>query len=102
RGRAPDHTGDTGAVVLEVEIDVAVAVIAHFAELAADANIAVSVLDGALERRRQFRDRQFRQIEPRLVPRALTAGRHCRASGIRVCRTAGRTARNWSCRPPRA
>ena len=56
-----------GAVVLEIEIDVAVAVIAHLAELAAHPHVAVSILDGALERRRQLGDGQFRQIEARFV-----------------------------------
>ena len=65
RGAAPDHAGDAGALVLEIEINVAVAVIAHLAEFAAHAHIAVGVLDGALERRRKFRDGQFRQIEAR-------------------------------------
>ena len=51
---------DAGALVLEIEIDVAVAMIADLAEFAAHAHVAVGILDGALERRREFRDGQFR------------------------------------------
>ena len=71
---APDHAGDAGAVVLEIEIDVAVAVIADLAEFAAHPHVAVGVLDRALERRRQFGDGQFRQIEARFVHRDLWGG----------------------------
>ena len=62
-GTAPDHAGDAGAFVLEIEIDVAVRVIADLAELAAHAHVAVRILDGAFERRGQLRYGQFRQIE---------------------------------------
>ena len=84
-GAAPDHAGNAGALVLEIEIDVAVRVIAHLAEFAADPHVAVGVLDRALELRRQFGDGQFRQIEARLVHRAIhwvhSGGRSCAASG---------------------
>ena len=73
---APDHAGDAGAFVLEIEIDMAVDVIADLCSprLAAHAHIAVGVLDRALERRRQFGDGQFRQIEARFVHAVLHKG----------------------------
>jgi hypothetical protein len=67
RGAAPDHAGDAGALVLEIEINVPVRVIADLPELAAHPHIAIGILDRALERRRKLGDGQFRQIEARLV-----------------------------------
>src|SRR5262249_56279648 len=48
--------------------------IADFAELAAYPHVAVSVFDHALERRRQFGNGQFRQVEAGVVHRGSWAG----------------------------
>ena len=78
-GAAPDHTGDAGAFVLEIEIDVAVGMVADLAQFAAHADIAISILDGAFERRRELGYRQFGQIEAWFVhePNAVIEPPRC-------------------------
>ena len=66
-GAAPDDAGDAGALILEIEVNVAVRVITDFAEFAAHAHVAIGVLDRALERGRELGDGQFRQIDARFV-----------------------------------
>jgi hypothetical protein len=77
RGRAaPDDAGDAGALILEIEVNVAVRVITDFTEFAAHAHVAIRILDGALKRRRELGDGQFRQIEAWFVHRGnIAAGR---------------------------
>jgi hypothetical protein len=62
-GQLPDHAVDLGALVLEREIDVAGGVRALVAgDLAAHPHVAVGVLHGAFERRRQLGDGVFGDV----------------------------------------
>src|SRR5204862_2429073 len=67
-GGAPDHRVDLGALVLQREIGVAGGMRPAIAgDLAAHAHEAVSVLHGALQRRRELGDGPFRDVDARFV-----------------------------------
>ncbi len=74
KGAAPDHGLDARALVLEGEIGMSGGMRPLISgNLATDPHVAVGVLDGALERRREFRDRPFRDVDAWFVHGGLVA-----------------------------